>query len=35
MLSPLALFILPALFIVVGGPAILRIGDLGYLLTHQ
>src|SRR5579862_2889195 len=34
MLFPLALFILPALFIVVGGPAILRIGDLVYILTH-
>jgi len=28
MLFPLAIFILPALFIVVGGPAILRIQDL-------
>jgi tight adherence protein C len=35
MLFPLALFILPALFIVVGGPAILRIGDLVNLLSHQ
>ena len=35
MLFPLALFILPALFIVVGGPAMLRIGDLVYMLSHQ
>ena len=34
MLFPLALFILPALFIVVGGPAILRIGDLVKMMTN-
>jgi tight adherence protein C len=32
MLFPLALFILPALFIVVGGPAILKIQDLVKIL---
>ena len=32
MLFPLALFILPALFIVIGGPAILRIQDLVQIL---
>ena len=32
MLFPLALFILPALFIVIGGPAILRIQDLVTIL---
>ena len=35
MLFPLAFFILPALFIVVGGPAMLRIGDLVTMMTDH
>jgi tight adherence protein C len=35
MLFPLAFFILPALFIVVGGPAILRISDLITMVTEH
>ena len=35
MLFPLAFFILPALFIVVGGPAMLRIRDLVDLIVNR
>lgn len=35
MLFPLAFFILPALFIVVGGPAMLRIKDLVDLIVNR
>jgi tight adherence protein C len=34
-LLPLALFILPALFIVTVGPAMLKIGDLGGIVTKR
>lgn len=34
-LFPLAFFILPALFIVVIGPSILRIGDLISIISHR
>jgi len=35
MLFPLAFFILPALFIVVGGPAMLRLKDLVDLVVNR